>query len=182
MHRHDINDGVPEGGPFDLIHARGVLMHLTRREEILQSLADALAPGGALLIGEISDRPLDVLAAPSAADSELFGRVLRTGFTQLFPAAGVDFGWGHRAAGQMAQAGLTDIDAREFSWTFKGGSTEGRLLRNYILQLHDGMLAKGHVEEELARFRNLMSDELFRSWFFQFIFVAGRKPSARRTG
>lgn len=52
VRRHDINDGAPAGEAFDLIHARLVLMHLHRREEIVADLVDAPKPGGRLILGE----------------------------------------------------------------------------------------------------------------------------------
>jgi SAM-dependent methyltransferase len=38
VHRHDITDGLPDDRTYDLIHARAVLLHLPRREEVLATL------------------------------------------------------------------------------------------------------------------------------------------------
>jgi trans-aconitate methyltransferase len=51
--RHDVRtDSMPDGGPFDLIHLRAVLMHLEHRMEILRRAVSWLAPGGWLPVEE----------------------------------------------------------------------------------------------------------------------------------
>ena len=51
--RHDVRtDPMPDGGPFDLIHLRAVLMHLDHRMGILRRVVSSLAPGGWLLVEE----------------------------------------------------------------------------------------------------------------------------------
>ncbi len=53
VQRHDVRtDPMPDGGPFDLIHLRAVLMHLDHRMAILRRVVSWLAPGGWLLIEE----------------------------------------------------------------------------------------------------------------------------------
>jgi SAM-dependent methyltransferase len=48
---HDLaEDGPIPEGPFDLVYARLLLLHLPRRVEVLARLWDAVAPGGALVI------------------------------------------------------------------------------------------------------------------------------------
>ncbi|MBB4929210.1 2-polyprenyl-3-methyl-5-hydroxy-6-metoxy-1,4-benzoquinol methylase [Lipingzhangella halophila] len=54
VYRHDVNEGLPDKGPFDVIHTRLLLVHLKRRRELLAQLIDALAPGGWLVIGEFT--------------------------------------------------------------------------------------------------------------------------------
>ena len=64
VHRSDINDGLPDEGPFDLIHARLLLIHLERRREIPIEPVDALAPDGRLVLGEFTHPLTMLLAAP----------------------------------------------------------------------------------------------------------------------
>lgn len=45
--RHDVAaEAPPAGGPFDLIHARLVLVHVADRTKALRSMVEALRPGG----------------------------------------------------------------------------------------------------------------------------------------
>src|SRR6266511_2347306 len=78
--RHDLREhSVPDGGPFDLVHARLVLLHLPQRREILHRLIAATKPGGWLLIEEFDCTVTPhVLHAPSADDAELFRRYVHT--------------------------------------------------------------------------------------------------------
>jgi SAM-dependent methyltransferase len=53
--RHDIvADDLPEGGPFDLVHARWLLEWIPDRRKALARMVSALKPGGWLLV-EASD-------------------------------------------------------------------------------------------------------------------------------
>jgi SAM-dependent methyltransferase len=104
VHRHDINNGLPVNGTFQLIHTRLLLMHLPRRVEILQTLIDALAPGGWLVVGEFSDRPRQVLSAPGDADEQLFDRMQGYGHDIVGRDAGVSFAWAHEVDRHMAEA------------------------------------------------------------------------------
>ncbi|RZS39051.1 methyltransferase family protein [Herbihabitans rhizosphaerae] len=180
VHRHDINDGLPVAGPFDLIHARLLLMHLPRRVEILRTLVDALAPGGWLVIGDFSDRPRRVLSAPTPADERVFDRVQHVAHTFLAREVGVSMTWAHEVDQHMADAGLTDISGQEYSRTVAGGTTGCLLHRNYVLQLHERLISGGITEDELARYRTLMLEPRFRAWFYQFVCTWGRKPRKAR--
>ena len=77
--RHDVTSCVPpvldEEQPYDLIHARLVLLHLPEREQILRALVTHLAPGGWLLLEEFDcTAPLPVYASRSTVETELFRR------------------------------------------------------------------------------------------------------------
>lgn len=176
VRRHDINDGVPPGGPFDVIHARLLLMHLPRRAEILRSLADALAPGGWLVTGDFSGPSLHVLSAPSEADAELFRRVHALAH-EIVGRAGVSYDWALEAGGHMAAAGLENIQSQSFSHTATGGGPGCLLSRNYVLQAEPRLLDGGIPAEDLRRYCDLLLDPEFRAWFYQFICTRGQKPA-----
>lgn len=173
---HDINDGVPTGGPFDLVHARAVLMHLKRREEVLAALVDSLVPGGWLVLGEVTVTPVRVASAPSAEDEELFLRVLTTAIERLTGPSTMSFDWAFEAHGSMLAAGLDTVDSHAFAEPVVGGTALGQLARNYAQQLTPPMLAIGFTEDELGWFCELLLDPAFRAWYIQFVFTRGRKP------
>lgn len=177
--RHDISDGLPVEGTFDLIHARLVLMHLVRREQIFKTLADALAPGGWLVLGEMSDRPQQVLSAPSEADADLVDRVVTTTL-RATSGARVSWDWAREVDGHMAAAGLADIQAMEYSPMISGGSIGALLYGSYARQMETLMVDAGLTEGELIRFRTLMRDPHFRAWpFMRMVLTAGRRPTGR---
>lgn len=176
VHRHDINEGLPAEGPYDLIHARLVLMHLPRREQILDMLAASLAPGGWLVLGEFSDRPLHVLSAPSTSDRELFARIQSLA-ASLSPTLGLSWQWAAKVPEQMARAGLVDLHAVEYSLTSAGGTDGALLHRNLNLQGDAVLRGAGATIEELARYRELLTDPSFKAWFYQFVCVRARRPA-----
>ena len=178
VHRHDLNDGLPAEGPFDVIHTRFLLMHLKRRKEILADLADALAPGGWLVVGEISQPRTEAVAAPSPADAELFRKVIDTGSEKVIRPAGQSFEWGPEVDAEMTALGLTGIDTMEFARTTYGGTTGCLLLSNYVRQMDARMRAVGMTAGELERFHELMLDPRMRVWFFPMVYTRGRKPTS----
>jgi SAM-dependent methyltransferase len=175
VHRHDLDDGLPDDGPFDLIHARMTLVHLSRREEVLGWLVDALAPGGWLVVGECSDRPLTALAAPSPADLTLWARMQHLSHDVVGRARGISLGWAHEVDSRMAAAGLVDVKSVEYSRTTAGGEVGCLLHANLNRQAESELRQAGATGAELARYRELMHDPRFRAWFYQFVCTRGRK-------
>ncbi|WP_419997148.1 class I SAM-dependent methyltransferase [Streptomyces boninensis] len=180
-YRHDINDGLPDAGdgPYDLIHARLVLLHLPRREEILKMLVGALAPGGWLVLGDFSGREFTALEAPSEADRDLWHRFFHSAHHVAAPKAGLSTTWAHEAYGQMAAAGLTELHAVEHSETSRGGTTGCLLYANYIAQIGPLLREAGTSAEELARLTELMAEPRFVTWHYQCVFTRGRKNGSR---
>ncbi|HEY3557627.1 MAG TPA: class I SAM-dependent methyltransferase [Kribbella sp.] len=174
--RHDLRDGLGVEGPFDLIHARLVLMHLPERLQILAQLVDALAPGGHLILGDVTERPLEAIAVPEPADRDLWKRMQHLSDGVVSPARGISWAWARETADRMTAAGLVDVDVMEFSQTVAGG-TDGCLLhRNLNQQAEPLLLSAGATVDELARYRELMLDPRFRAWFYQILYTNGRKP------
>lgn len=176
VRRHDINDGVPPGGPYDLIHARLVLMHVPGREQILGRLVDSLAPGGWLVLGEFTDRPLHVLSAPAESDAKLFAYMQHLSTRVVSPAQGLSFQWAAEVPEQMRAAGLTDFHAIEYSRTTVGGTSGCLLHRNLNLQAEPLLRKAGATTEELDRYRELMTDPRFMAWFYQVAYFRARHP------
>lgn len=174
--QHDVNEGIPPGGPFDLIHARFVLMHLPRREHILSGLVDALAPGGWLVLGDSVDRSQEVLSAPGEEDEKLVRRVVDAGL-HVTRGAGGSWEWAYETDQRMAQAGLVNIAGLEYCPTITGGASGGLLYSNYATQTEWRLLDVGITRDELRRFHALMRDPQFRARpFIQLVFTRGQKP------
>ena len=58
---HDVAAEAPPAGPFDLVHARLVLVHVPERDVALANMVAALRPGGVLLV-EDADPALQPLS------------------------------------------------------------------------------------------------------------------------
>ncbi|MBR8741793.1 trans-aconitate 2-methyltransferase [Nocardiopsis sp. MG754419] len=176
VHRHDINDGLPVEGPFDLIHARLLLVHLEHRREILSALVDALAPGGWLVLGEFAPPPTAPLAARSTADADLYHHVVAATVDGVGRGAGLDYDWAHASEGAMVEEGLVEVDTMEYRHTARGGSATCGLNSNYLRQLTSPLLTHGVTVDEIDRFHRLMLDPELRVAFFPFVCVRGRAP------
>ncbi|GIG69967.1 class I SAM-dependent methyltransferase [Phytomonospora endophytica] len=174
--RADVRDGLPAeaAGPFDLIHARLLLVHLPTRREIVARLVEHLAPGGYLVIGEFAEQPLRVYTAPDATDGELFVKVL-DGLLALLAAHGGDMGWAHEAHGVFTGLGLTGVHSTEHAESWTGGSTGARLYKVNIEQKWDALLGAGFTVAELERFVTLTGDPAFSAPSYRFTMIAGRK-------
>lgn len=176
---HDLTTGLPEnlGGPFHLIHARLVLVHLPNRQQLFDQLVDLLAPGGWLVVGEFSGHPLTVHTAPSPADAVLFTTVIDTFRDLLVSAHGADITWAHQVHPRMAEAGLDNIHTIEHAESWAGGSPGSRLHLANITQKRDQLLASGLAHDDLARFVALMDHPGFSARSWQLVSTRGRKPT-----
>ncbi len=113
VRRHDVvRDPPPDDlGPFDLVHARLVLVHLPDRARVLAALVAALRPGGWLLLEEADPtlQPLGVIdeVGPDAA----LANKLRAAFRVLLTERGVDLAYGRTLPRVLRAAGLDQVAA-----------------------------------------------------------------------
>ncbi|MFJ5726502.1 methyltransferase domain-containing protein [Streptomyces paradoxus] len=109
--RHDVGRDAPPAGPFDLVHARLVLVHVAERDAALRTMVQALRPGGWLVV-EDADPALQPLICPDeyGPDQERANR-LRRGFRELLRRRGADLSYGRRLPRLLREAGLVDVEA-----------------------------------------------------------------------
>lgn len=157
--RHDlVTDPMPEG-PWDLIHARLVLLHIPQRHDVLVKLAAALAPGGALVIEDwATSLGSFVLAAPDRAAEDLVNKyqALLTG--HVLPASGNDPTWATRAHAAMLAAGLVRVDTAITARSWPGGTAGALLIATNVQQVRDEFVSAGLSVEEIDRLRDLATD------------------------
>jgi SAM-dependent methyltransferase len=114
VRRHDVAldpPPTPPDGPFDLVHARLVLVHVTERAAAMANMVAALRPGGWLFIEDAdpSIQPLSCLE-DLGPEQHLANRI-RTGFRSLMADRGVDLAYGRTLPRLFRAAGLTDVRA-----------------------------------------------------------------------
>ncbi|MFC8144570.1 methyltransferase domain-containing protein [Streptomyces paradoxus] len=109
--RHDVARDEPPAGPFDLVHARLVLVHVAERDAALRTMVKALRPGGWLVV-EDADPALQPLICPDeyGPEQERANR-LRSGFRELLRRRGADLSYGRRLPRLLREAGLVDVEA-----------------------------------------------------------------------
>jgi len=108
---HDVVADPPPDGPFDLVHARLVLVHVPGRDAALATMAASLRPGGVLLV-EDADPALQPLSCPDETGpaQELANRI-RRGFRSLLAERGVDLAYGRTLPRRLRAAGLVQVGA-----------------------------------------------------------------------
>lgn len=160
VQQHNIvTEPVPEG-PWNLIHARLLLVHLPEQREVLRKLAAALAPHGALVVEDwdMTWEAWRVLHAPTPADATLFERFQNALWLSYTAGDETRRGWASQVPAEMAGAGLVDISAQYHTQSWVGGSNPAaRLLAGNIIQLRDQLRAHGLTGKELQRMRELMA-------------------------
>ncbi|CAM3623461.1 trans-aconitate 2-methyltransferase [Kibdelosporangium persicum] len=129
-------------GTFDLVHSRLVLMHLRNRVEVFHRLADFVAPGGWLVLGE-------AIAAPTMTgppDSP-FRQLMEKHWYSLEKTIGTDGQWGLRYPELLRQAGFVDIGVEMYQPPITGTSAAGQFFQLNFHHLRDRVLADGLVDE-----------------------------------
>jgi SAM-dependent methyltransferase len=108
---HDVALDPPPGPPFDLVHARLVLVHVPERDAALANMVAALRPGGVLLV-EDADPALQPLSClEETGPEQVLANTLRRGFRTLLAERGVDLAFGRSLPRRLRHAGLVDVGA-----------------------------------------------------------------------
>ncbi|MEV6974007.1 methyltransferase domain-containing protein [Kitasatospora sp. NPDC093806] len=101
----DITDPTLAPGRFDLVHCRFVLMHLPRHAEVLARLADWVAPGGRLVVGDA----VDLTTADSS--NRAYRRTMAAMWQVLRARIGTDINWVTRYPQLLRDLGLREVGA-----------------------------------------------------------------------
>jgi hypothetical protein len=177
---HDVTADPVPGGPFDLIHARLLLVHLPRRTDLAAALVAALRPGGWLVV-EDADPALQPLACPDehGPDQVLANRI-RSGFRTLLSGRGVDLSFGRTLPRLLRGLGLEDVAADAFFPV--GGATGAALERATVEQLRAELVDAGLAsEEEIDRHLATLSAGDLDLTTAPLVSAWGRRPDPRST-
>ncbi|QXJ25579.1 methyltransferase domain-containing protein [Actinomadura graeca] len=110
--RHDVGrDAPPEGGGFDLVHARLVLVHVTGREQALRTMAESLRPGGVLLLEDADPALQPRICLDEYGPEQALANKLRNAFRSLLASRGGDLAYGRKLPRLLREAGLDDVRA-----------------------------------------------------------------------
>lgn len=150
---HDVGSDPPPSGPFDLVHARLVLVHVERRVAAITAMVSVLAPGGWLLLEE-ADPMLQPLVCPDEFDAaQALANRLRHGFRSLLAERGVDLAFGRTLPRLLREAGLIQVESDAYFPV--GGPACNELERATIEQVRDRLLTanlatQADITEHLA--------------------------------
>lgn len=169
--QHNIITDPPPGRDFDLVHTRGLLMHLPQREQILRSLVDMTRRGGWTLIEEFDLYAIQAIGAPSYAQA---WRHISQGLSQ----AGFHDSWARDLPALLCQAGLSDVRCSAETFFFPGGSAAARWVRLTWDQAMERMALPPSEREAVLRARQELADA--ERWFVLPTIVSawGQRPAA----
>jgi SAM-dependent methyltransferase len=151
----DITAQPLPAGQFDLVHARLLLEHLPLRDDVLRTLAEALAPGGWLLIEDF-DWITATVVDPPASVHERVATACRT----VLEAHGYDPAFGRRLPRALRAAGLIDVGTFAASAQVDADSLHGVPQWELLVeQLAPALLGAALVtEDDLRTFGDLLHD------------------------
>lgn len=139
----DLEDGseVP-GGPYDLVYARLLLLHVADPIAVLRRLWDAVAPGGHLVVHEHNLATTEVL--PSLDVMTEWRRVA----LGAFAAAGRDLHLGHRLPNLFVHAGIGTPDGTDVAGRLEPMSAGGAMAIAVFTSLLPAAIAFGLTTPE----------------------------------
>lgn len=173
-------------GPWDVIHARLLLNHLPDRDTHLAALADALNPGGILVVEEFTGTwNTSVLAAPDPGDdpsewgwaeANRLYTAYHLAFQNVLIAADLDLSWSRRVHTAMLNLGL-EVDTVPHSQTWSGNSPGTQLPWATAALLRDKLIAHGMPAADIDAFRTLLTHPDLRVLGNTVLSTIGRRTS-----
>lgn len=143
--RHDITtDPLPDAA-FDLVHARGVLEHVSAREQALANMIAATTPGGVVVVEDVDWLVFEQQELPVA-----FEELHRRTQAAYVAGAGYDPNLGRRLHSLLAAHGLVDVEATGRVFTMRGGTPS---MEWYVLGIERALpvlVEAGVVDQALA--------------------------------
>jgi hypothetical protein len=173
--RHDVgSDPAPEG-PFDLVHARLLLVHVPQRELALARMAAALRPGGWLVVEEADPALQPLVCLEDDGPAQELANRLKTGFRTLLADRGVDLAFGRSLPRRLRELGLTEVSADAY-FPITGPACTA-LERATVEQLRDRLIAGGiATATEIDRHLAAVGDDLLDLATSPLITAWGRRP------
>jgi len=132
-------------GPFDLVHARYVLIHLPDYDRAIQRMVSSVRPGGWLALEEP-----DFLAARFAGGSAEFEGAFQrvsASIEAMFRNRSMDPALGARLPAAISKLGLTPVHVESEAHLAPGGSPMASIMRASAEQLRAKYVATGRADE-----------------------------------
>jgi SAM-dependent methyltransferase len=178
VNRHDVGLDKAPPGPYDLIHARLVLVHVPRRIEAMAAMIEVLRPGGWLLVEDADPALQPLTCIDEYGPEQALANKLRHDFRTLLTERGVDISYGRTLPRALRENGLVDVAADAF-FPVTGPActlleratveqTRGRLVA-------DGLATDEEIDRHLANIAagglDFATSPMISAW--------GRRPDAR---
>ena len=161
---------------YDFIFLRDVLMHIPKREAVIEKLVLALKPGGILMVEDLGGMPNDIRFkhfTDNMAINQLTGEV----FDILEQNKNMSFVSAYENPFFLEGAGLVDVRAEATMPYAKGGSLEGQLKELTMQQLQPIILAKGVDENLYGQVMKSFLESHSRWWGLAQVTTVGKKAN-----
>ncbi len=176
IRQHDIIKDDLETGQYDLVHCRCLLMHLPEPEKGLKRMANAICPGGWLVIEELdygSTLSIDI-TNPSAVT---YASIIRALYQFLRERGTLDPYFGRRVRGLVEQLGFTDIDQEGWTRVARGGEPVIRWGAMTLQAAAKPMIAAGLLtQEQHDSVQRLYLDPTFYTPAWTLFAAWGKRP------
>ena len=179
IQRHDIASDPLPAQPFDLIHARLVLIHVQAREQALERMVASLKPGGWLVIEDFDITLFDrTYPTTSASVAALFKKVYAAQAHLMVARSGERaLTWGRSLHQRLQAHGLGNVGMEGYLMLWEGGSAGTRLVRANFEQIQQEAIAAGFVtHEEIEQMLTLLDDPDFAVSAYTMFTAWGRRP------
>jgi SAM-dependent methyltransferase len=171
VREHDaVVDDFPDGS-FDIIHARFVLEHLVRREDVLDRFMRWLAPHGALVL-------IDTASFSTRESSNPYYRGAMKAWVDVAALTGIDYEWAHTFPQPLQRHGYRDVGAQATLPIMQGGSPIARVMSLSLEALRHCILdAQMLSSDDIDQAQRLLADPEFWDLGPTFVATWGRRPT-----
>jgi SAM-dependent methyltransferase len=156
VRRHDLVSEELPLGPWELIHERLVLQHVPAREQVLDRIVAALAPGGWVVLEDFDTAEVRTTDR-DGPDHDLIARVALA-FNRLLAARGGVSSFAANARRELMNRGLVDIGSSGHVSIASGGTGFARAVAANTAQVRDQLEADGLTPAELDDFLEIVDD------------------------
>ena len=161
IRQHDITKDELDAAHYDLVHSRCLLEHLPGYEKALKRMAEAVCPGGWLVIEDLDQ---GALASVSLADpsATLFGAILQAGRDFLQKSKNLDPFFGRKVRGLIEQLGFIDVGQEGYTYIVRGGDPSQRWsVATYQIMARSMVTAGVFSQEQADSFFRQLLDPTF---------------------
>jgi SAM-dependent methyltransferase len=178
--RHDILKDNLEIDEYDLVHCRKLLHHLPGPEKAVKKMADAVRPGGWLLIEE--DDYGSMLSADVTDPSAVpFTDVLRVYLDGLRRRGIADYYVGRRMRSLVENLGFVEVGQEGWTMMVRGSDPIARYHEESWQKVGKTLIAEGIITQEQHQIaQRVFVDPDFCIPFYTLFSAWGRKPVSQK--
>jgi hypothetical protein len=150
---HDVAAEPAPEGPFDLVHARLLRVHVPDRDTASMRMTATLGPGGWLVVEEADPALQPLVCLENTGPAEELANRLKSEFRRLLADRGADLAYGRTLPRRLRETGLVDVAADAyFPITGPAGN---ELERASVEQIRDqlvdhGLATAAEIDQHLA--------------------------------